>query len=174
MTGDSMTGAVLRLPPAGRIDWGPVLARGGRWSALVRAGSTPALVARHSVGLVHVSAPYVSAAQERGAWHVWASTRASVLAAVEVGRLAACGVTAVCPAVQMAEIAHARALCEDAPEPLDQKFWADWARPILNAARLLVIPDLPGWRSCPQVWSDLRFALAHTMPVHVYGDADAR
>ena len=44
MTGDSMTGAVLRLPPAGRIDWGPVLARGGRWSALVRAGSTPETV----------------------------------------------------------------------------------------------------------------------------------
>lgn len=157
------------LPPADRIDWRAVLQPRGPWSALVTVGSSPARVAESAVGAVYLSVPYALEAQIRGTWRVEQSVRASVLAAIEMALLAASGCSAQCPAILMAEVAHARVLVEEAPEPLDQRFWMDWSQPLLNAARVLAIPSLPGWDRCPMVWRDLRHALTYSLPVHVYG-----
>ncbi|PWE26662.1 DUF1937 domain-containing protein [Pararhodobacter marinus] len=158
-----------RLPDQKRIDWAPVLNPRGPWSALVVAGSSPARVSRNCAGIVYISAPYHAEAQIRGAWRVERSVLMSIRAANEVGRLAACGCTALAPTVQIAEAAHAKVLNDDTPDPLDRVFWDAWSQPILNVAALIAIPDIPGWDRCPMVWRDLRFALAHNLPVHIYG-----
>ncbi|MCA2014396.1 DUF1937 family protein [Cereibacter sphaeroides] len=160
----------MRVPPEARIDWRPLLDPRGRYSALVTTGSSPDRVRRHCSGLVYLCAPYVHEAQIRGVWRVERSVRISVLASVERARLAACGVTALCPAIDIAEIAHARVLVDDAPEPLDMTYWRAWSQPILNVAALLAVPEIPGWDRCPLVWRDLRFALAQNVPVHVYSE----
>ncbi|WP_068305322.1 DUF1937 family protein [Pararhodobacter sp. CCB-MM2] len=165
-----LSGTPVPLPPLKRIEWEPILAPKGVWSALVTPGSSPDRVHRHAAGMVYLSTPYQLEAQIRGAWHIDASVRASTLASVEVARLAAAGVTAIAPSVMRAEVAHARVLVEDAPEPLDAAYWAEWSMPILRLARLLVIPAIAGWDRCPLVWRDLRHALAHNVPVHVYGE----
>lgn len=159
------------LPAEGRIDWRPVLAPAGRWSALVRAGSSPAEAARHCAGFAYLSVPYHHGSQIRQAWRIERSVRVTLQAAIEEARLADCGITAISPAVHRAGIAHAGALTEDSPDPLDRRFWDDWSQPLLNAAALLVVPAIAGWDRCPTVWRELRFALRHNLPVHVYGGA---
>lgn len=169
MQGSVVPTAESHLPPEGRIDWRPVLAQGGRWSALVRAGSSPAEAARHCVGFAYVSVPYHDASQIRQAWRVEKSVRVTLQASIEEARLAESGITAICPAVHRAGIAHAGMLVEEMPQPLDGRFWDSWSQPLLAAARLLVVPDITGWDRCPTVWRELRFALCYNMPVHVYG-----
>lgn len=161
----------LRALSPGRIDWAAVLDTRGRWSALVTVGSSPERAARHASGIAYLAAPYHEAAQLRGAWRIERSVRASTLASYERLRLADCGVTALCPAVDMAEMAHARVLFPDGPDPLDRRFWSAWATPVLSAARLVVVPEIEGWECCPMVWSDVVFALVHQVPVHVYAGA---
>ncbi|MCA2012414.1 DUF1937 family protein [Cereibacter sphaeroides] len=163
-----LSGTPVPLPPLKRIDWRPILNPKGQWSALVTLGSSPARVHRHAAGMVYLSTPYQLQAQIRGFWRIDASVRASTLASIEVAQLAAAGVTAIAPQVIRAEIAHARELVEDAPDPLDAAYWAEWSLPILRLARMLVIPALAGWDRCPLIWRDLRHALAHNVPVHLY------
>jgi len=164
--------APARIPQEARIDWRPVLNPRGPWSALVTPGSGPERVAKHAAGLVYVSAPYLEKVQIRGAWRFEKSVGCSTEASRERLRLAACGVTTVCPAVDMAEMAHARAALhreDEAPDPLDAAYWRAWSNPLLSAARLIAVPAIPGWDSCALVWRDLRFALTYNLPVHVYG-----
>lgn len=166
---DAPAGLPADLPDEARIDWRPVLAPGGAWSALVHAGSSPALAARHCAGFAYLSVPYHDGSQIRQAWRIERSVRIAMCASIEEARLAEAGITAICPAVNRAGIAHAAALIDDPPQPLDARFWAAWSQPILTAARLLVVPGIDGWDRCPTVWRELRFALRHNMPVHVYG-----
>jgi hypothetical protein len=149
--------------------WREVLQPGGPWSPLVVTGSSPDRVSRHADGLVLLAAPYL--ARLRDTWRYEQSVRASVMASIEMARLAGCGVTAVAPALLIAEIAHARTLVEDAPDPLDHRLWSDWARPLQVAARLVVVPAIDGWDRCPLVWDSVRMALARNKAVHVYGPA---
>lgn len=163
-----ISGTPVPLPPMTRIDWRPILNPKGHWSALLTLSSSPDRVRRHAVGMVYLSAPYQFEAQIRGVWRIEASVRASTEAAIEVAQLAACGVTAVAPNVMRAEVAHAAKVVDGAPDPLDAAYWAEWSLPILRLARLLVIPAIPGWDRCPMIWRDLRHALAHNVPVHLY------
>lgn len=162
------------LPSADRIDWRPVLRPSGPWSTLVHSRSGPAVVAGRCPGIAYVACPYGEESKVRQAWRIERSVRVAAQAAIEVARLAVCGCTAICPVLSVAEISHARLLIgEDAPDPLDARFWSGWSQPLFTASAVLVVPDISGWDRCPSVWRDLCQALAHNMPVHVYGGASA-
>lgn len=155
-----------------RIDWRQVLERDGPWSGLVTPGSSPDRVSRYDGGrLVYLAAPYARASLVRGQWHYDRSLRASLRATVEVARLASCGVTAICPSVQIAEIAHGRGFVDEVPEVTERSFWVQWSMPMLAAAGLVVVPEIEGWRECPTIWSAVVVALLHNVPVHVYAGA---
>jgi len=162
-----MSGA-RRLPKS----WAEVLAPGGAFSPLVVLRSSPDGVARAHRGWVLMAAPYLSEVKLRDAWRYERSVRASVLASVEVARLAECGVTAVCPAITQAEIAHARDLLAAPPDPLDLGWWASWCAPLMVEARTVVVPAIDGWQRCPLVWRMVATALGQNARVHVYGGAD--
>ncbi len=148
--------------------WREIITGGGLWSVLVSAGSSPARVADHARGLVFMASPYAEEVHIRRAWRIERSTRMSILAARELHRLRLAGVTAISPVLMMAEMCHAAALLADPPDPLDTGVWERWAAPLLNVAALVVVPDLQGWARCPLILAQVRRALRHNVPVHLY------
>lgn len=154
-----------------RIAWYHLLPRDSRWSALVSTGSTPERVARGNAGLAFVAAPYQSEVQIDGQWQSERSTHLSILAALEMLKLHNAGVSAICPSLQMAEMCHALSLLDEAPDPLDPHRWKGWAWPMLHAAKLVVVPQLPGWEKCPVIWAQALWALERNIPIHLYAEA---
>lgn len=151
------------------IDWRPLLAPRGKWSSLVRVGSSPARVAHHHAGKpAFVAAPYIEECHDARGWRVDLSVQQSLLIAREVLRLRLSGVTGICPVLMLASMCEAGMLVPDAPAPADRAGWDEWAQPILHTAGQLVVPDLPGWNRCPLIWRQVQWALAHQVPVHVY------
>lgn len=156
------------------IDWRPLLAPGGAHAVLVHAGSGPARVARHRGGrLAFVAAPYAQEVQDPRGWRADLSVRLSLLAAREVMRLRVEGVVALCPVLMQAAMLDAACLVPDAPGPEDAAGWADWAQPMLEAAGVVVVPDIPGWQRCGAIWGQVQWALRRNVPVHVYAGAAA-
>lgn len=157
--------------PAPVPDWSALRAADGPFCELIRLGSSPELVRDNAAGLAYLAAPYAGVVHIRNAWRMDRSVRLSAMASIEVTRLAMAGVTAVCPAVQIAEMCHAGSMLAERPDPLDCAFWTQWSWPLLNCAKVVVVPDFDGWDRCPQVWSDVRHALRYNLPVHLYAGA---
>ncbi len=153
-----------------QMDWRAVLAPGGRWSALVTAGSSPARAARCASGQVYLAAPYAREVALRGDWRLERSVRMQMQAEIELARLWQAGCVAVCPAVQRAGMAEVAGLAGLTLDPLDDAAWAPLTEVLRQAARLIVVPAMQGWDRCPAVWADVVWALEHTVPVHVYGE----
>lgn len=156
------------------LDWPGIMAPGGAWSALVRVGSDPGMVARHCSGVAYLAAPYAEQAQARREWRIERSTMVSVLASREILRLTLARVSAICPTVMRAEAMHAVGTVDGAEvDPLDHDFWAAWSAPFLVTAKILVVPAIRGWQRCPMVARDVQWALDHNVPVHLYAGLPA-
>lgn len=152
-----------------RIDWRAVMLAKGQWSALVKVDTAPASVARAAVGQTYLAAPYPLAVRGRQEeWKPALSERIAYLAAYEILRLMQMGVSAVCPVEMRARMCIAAPLVDEAPHALDSNAWQDWSRPMLEASRLVVVPDIPGWSVCPEVWATVVWALTRNVPVHIY------
>lgn len=151
---------------AAPIDWvGLILQHRG---SLIATGSSPKQVARHCNGFAYVAVAYDLEASIRKEWRIERSTRQSVLGARELAFLYEAGVSAICPTVQRAEILHAAATLSNRPKAFDAQFWAARSLPLLNAAAIVVVPDVQGWARCPMVWRDVNIALQHNVPIHLY------
>ena len=154
------------------IDWGPVLEPGGVWSPLVHVGASPEVVARHNAGLAYLATPYTKEVLTGGKWDFNKSVAASLIASRHVLLLMREGVTAVSPIVLAAEALHAQPSVPGRKvSPLDHARWTDWCRPMFAAAKLVVVPNIPGWDRSEGIWAEVRAALAHNTPVFVYGGA---
>lgn len=141
----------------------------GRWSALVEVDTAPARVARVASGQIYLASPYpLAVSGRRGEWKPALSERIALLAAREILRLMQMGVSAVCPIQMRAGMCIASPLVDEPPAPLDPRAWQDWARPILAVSRMVVVPDIPGWSVCPEVWATVAWALNRNIPVHIY------
>lgn len=152
------------------LDWPAVLAPGGRWSALVTAGSSPARVARHSVGLVYLAVPYAREVALKGSWRMERSVRLLTEASIEAARLAAQGCDTVCPVTSRAEMCQVAGLAGVQLDPLTDPAWDRLSRRLRAVAPLIVVPALRGWDRCPDIAADVAWALERTVPVHVYGE----
>lgn len=167
MISDAQTPAADAVGAApAQIDWHGVIAR--HRGSLITTGSAPVQVARHCAGFAYLAVAYDLEVRLRKDWRLERSTRQSVLAARELAFLYAAGVTAVCPTVQRAEILHAAWTIADKPDPFDAKFWGARSLPFLNAANIVVVPNVQGWERCPMVWRDVNIALQGNVPVHLY------
>lgn len=163
------------------IDWPALLRPAAGPPELMKLGAGPALVARHCRWgqPVYLATPYTRrAAGPDGCWCAERSRAALAEAAREAARLAAVGVTAVSPVVLAVSMVEAEAEAGAVPgprlDPMDEGFWRDWCRPILDACCAVVVPDLPGWRESAGVWREVRLALAWQRPVFLYAEgADA-
>lgn len=152
------------------IDWAWILDRGGPWAPLVHVGATPAVVARHNVGIAYLATPYTREVLIKGKWNLERSVALSVMASRHMVMLMRERVTAISPIVLAAEALHAQACTAGRRlNPLDRDFWADWCRPILNEATMIVVPDIPGWDRSDGIWSEVQWALSRNVPVFVYG-----
>jgi hypothetical protein len=152
-------------------DWPEILAPLGRWSGLVLAGSSAEIVHREAPhgGVAFLATPYTGEVQLKRVWRPQRSALMSALAAREMLRLYLAGVSAVCPVLQLAEMCHASGLVDGAAlDPLDDAAWAEWSRPLLEAAALIVVPNLQGWSRCPLILRQVQWALGRGLPVHVY------
>jgi len=147
-------------------DWPAVLARGGRWSALVRAASRPAAVPQG--GLAFLAAPYLAEVSIRAEWRADRAARMGMAIARELIRLRAHGVTAVCPVLIQDWMMTAAPLAHGLVVGQSREDWEAWARPMLHASQVLVVPDLQGWDRCPTIRAQVGWALDHNLPVHVY------
>ncbi|MCL4069019.1 DUF1937 family protein [Pseudomonas sp. GX19020] len=153
----------------GRIDWGAVMMPKGRWSALVETDTAPARVAQYASGQIYLAAPYPLAVRGRQAeWKPALSERIALLAAREILRLMQLGVSAVCPVQMRAGMCIASPLVDEPPPALDPHVWQDWAIPMLAVSRMVVVPDIPGWSVCPEVWATAVWALNRNIPLHIY------
>lgn len=150
--------------------WPELLRMAPWWPGLLHPGATPASVARVASGLVYLATPYSLQATDprNGRWRRDWSDALARAAALEAVALAREGLTAVSPIVQSAAMCNAL----DGLDPLDERLWARWCQPMLDAARAVVVPDIPGWRRSLGVWREVIWALEHNMPVHVYGRAE--
>ncbi|PTV94908.1 uncharacterized protein DUF1937 [Rhodobacter aestuarii] len=159
--------AACPRPP---LDWAEILTPNGPFSPLVHLRATPEVVAQHAAGLAYLATPYTRKVMLNGRWNYDKSVTLSLLAAREGLRLARVGVTAVSPIVQAAEGLHAQA---GAPgpkvNPLDRVFWTAWCRPMFAAARLVVVPAIPGWDESEGVFAEVTEAVRRNMPVFIYG-----
>lgn len=147
-------------------DWGPVLARDGRWSALVRTGSRPRLVPRG--GIAFLAAPWLGEVSIKQEFRPRRGVQMEHVVAREMLRLMSAGVTAICPVLLQSAMTWASPLVSGSVDPLDSAAWEAWARPFLNTASVVVVPDVQGWDRCPAVWSQVSWALERNVPVHVY------
>lgn len=151
------------------VGWSELLAPKGRWSALVVQGSCPATVARRQAGgVAFVAAPFEGVVMFAGRWSAERAARMALMTAREVMRLRVEGVTALCPALMQVAMAEVAPLLPDAPGLADRRGWDAWVRPMLDGARQLVVPDLPGWDRDPVVLAQVGVALARNVTVHVY------
>lgn len=136
------------------------------WAGSLIFGAMPEWVAEEVAGnMVYLATPYSKEVVNAfGKWNRWQSLEASDRAAREMARLCAAGVTAVSP------IHAAHAICDAAPsiDPLDERFWARWCQPILQASRAVVIPEIAGWDRSVGVWREAVWALRNFRQVYVY------
>lgn len=156
----------LDLPAA--PDWSALaaLARAGR-APLVRFGATPETVAREAAGLVYIATPYSKVAPgPDGLWDYAASYRAMMAARRAWIRLTELGVAAFAPIAVAADQCHESLMLD----PLDDAFWTRWCAPFLTAARMVVVPDIDGWRESAGIWAELRAAIGCNKPVKVYAE----
>src|SRR5690606_32616652 len=131
-------------------DWGPVLARDGRWSALVRAGSRPRLVP--AGGIAFLAAPWLGEVSIKQEFRPRRAAQLELVVARELLRLMSAGVTAICPVLLQGAMTSATPLVSGNVDPLDAAAWEAWSRPLLTGCSVIVVPDVQGWDRCPTVW----------------------
>lgn len=134
-------------------------------SSLLHVGADRHMVADRCGGhAVYLATPYSKEVLDRsGNWSLALSLEASKRASREAVRLAAIGVTAVSPIVLAHEMVSMASF-----DPLDQKFWTQWCRPILNACGAVVVPNIQGWDASHGIWHEVTVALTSNRPVFVY------
>lgn len=152
-----------------RALWDRLLSPDHPKAPLVHAGATPVRVANYSAGLVYLATPYTREVLSGGKWSYEKSVTLSTLASRHMVMLMRERVTAISPIVMASEAMHAQCSVGGRRlDPLDQEFWSEWCRPLLHAARAVVVPNIPGWERSLGIWSEVAFALEHNMPVFVY------
>ena len=152
-------------------DWRSVLRKDDRWSALVRTGSSPRSVP--AGGFAFVAAPWLGEVLIKQEYRPRRAAQLGVMLSREIVRLRAAGVTAVCPVLMQEWMTTASGVMPGSIDPLDAAGWEAWAQPFLNSASSVVVPDVQGWNRCPTVWSQVSWALARNVPVHLYARRDA-
>lgn len=143
-----------RFDPAGVPDWA-ALADSAWGGGLLAEGvglAQAASVLRGS--LVYLATPYSREVVEDGRFVPYLSDKMGDEAALWSRRLALQGVTAVSPIV-----AAVAMLGWGGIDPLDQVFWTNWCRPLLQGCDAVVIPPIPGWDRSQGVWVEALVAL---------------
>ncbi|WP_170335014.1 DUF1937 family protein [Ruegeria arenilitoris] len=157
---------MLETTPPIRRNWKSAALAEFEDSALLRRDATMAdLVSRSRSRLCYLATPYTKLAQHSdGGFCPTKSVEASVKAARWSRLLALEGVTAVSPIVQAVEMINADIINQQL-DPLDEKFWELWCRPLLRASAVVIVPPIPGWDQSEGVWHEVRQALLSQVQV---------
>lgn len=128
------------------------------WGADARA-----VIERGCGGLVYVATPYTRLARVPGTdtWSYQMSAMAQERAIFKAVPLVAAGLSAVAPVILASQMCH-RSMNLD---PLDERFWARWCRPILSSAALVWVPEIRGWAESRGVRFEVATALSRNVPV---------
>ena len=135
-------------------------------ACLLHRGAGLADVIRHGRGqLSYLATPYSKLARDDdGAFSIAGSLECAARAARWARLLALEGITAVSPIIQAVEMVHADGI-DPQLDPLDERFWEGWCRPLLNACGGVIVPPIPGWAESEGIWVEVCAALRAQRPV---------
>ena len=150
------------------------------WDALEARHAGTDLVKRCTVegaallvrGPAYLATPYTRLVTDQaGRFDFALSWIAASRAALVMDALVRHGVSAWSPIVQAHAMIRVGRTFRPGPswhdplDPLDVGFWENWCRPWLDAAAVVIVPDLPGWQQSDGVWAEAHVALARQRKV---------
>ena len=116
--------------------------------------------------MAYLATPYsLNVVGEGGRFSIAEAAQVEIKTARWARHFAIAGVTVCSPILLSCAITNADV--EGHIDPLDEKFWEQWCRPMMYSCGVMIIPPMVGWDQSLGVWREACWALQNNVPVHL-------